>query len=74
MAEDNVVVFNNNTFGKIDPDEILKAAKKKKWEMLILIGLDDEDNCILRSSTGDYGEILVAIEVIKAKIVKEIGG
>jgi hypothetical protein len=71
MAE--VVKFNPMLVGegyRFDPDQLLEAAKGRKFERLAIIGeLPDGD--IWVSGTANAGETLILIELAKHKVIHE---
>ena len=68
-----IISFPGLTFGRIEPDAILEANKGKFKEVL-LIGLDEDDEDAVASSTGDLRTCLWMLERAKKFILESKDG
>ena len=65
----NITKFRGITKGHVPPDDVLKGAKGKLKQVLV-IGIDHDDYYYFAGSTGDPGENLLMVEEFKMDLLE----
>lgn len=66
---DNVIPFTGATTGRIDPEVILDAASKLKFEDMMVLGWTEEGMLYIAASTGYMPDNIALLEVAKAEML-----
>lgn len=67
--DDNVVFFPGATTQDYEPDQILALCMKLNLKHIIIVGVDDEDREVFKSSTADANEILWLLRRTEHKLM-----
>ena len=70
MMSDNVIPIGGITKLDIPPDKILEN-NMGKFESIVIMGWDKEENEVYASSIADAGEILWLMERMKIELLKD---
>jgi len=74
LTTDNVVSFGGQTLLPIPPERVLTAALEKTFERVTVIGLTDDGEEYVASSTSDCGAILWDMERAKHMFMQNADG
>lgn len=74
MDDDNVVEFTGGTTNDLEPSLVVDAARDKKFESVLVVGITENDGFYLASSTGDAATMIFILEYAKHQLLEAACG
>jgi len=68
----NIVYLHDTTDGEVPPKNVTEAACNEEFSHVLVLGSLKNDEFYAASSTGDIGELLIMLEIVKDGLIKQV--